>query len=102
VPTGRYHTSTGNRIIRIIERCPNKRWWNRHDKWKWNIAPPIEEMKVVPRPLSHESRMARKSLPPEILVGAIQDYAHKEVGRVRGCARGSVRCTNKDDGSIGI
>lgn len=43
----------------------------------------IEEIRKRMKPLSKEAQEARRPIPPEYLVDALQDPIHKEVGRSR-------------------
>lgn len=47
------------------------------------IPTTIEEIRKRMKPLSKEAQEARKPIPPEYLVDALQDPIHKEVGRSR-------------------
>lgn len=47
------------------------------------IPTTIEEIRKRMKPLSKEAQKARKPIPPEYLVDALQDSIHKEVGRSR-------------------
>lgn len=47
------------------------------------IPTTIEEIRKRMKPLSKEAQEARKPIPPEYLVDALQDPIHKQVGRSR-------------------
>lgn len=55
----------------------------RLDEFRELVGPGRTRRRLEPKPLSWEAQVARKPLPPEELVDALQDRVHRDIGRGR-------------------
>ena len=74
-------------IYADVERIATKRLraacWVTRSEWARRVGANTVEAAATQTPLLPEAAAARRPMPPEQLVGALQDRVHRDVGRAR-------------------